>query len=246
MTTTTWATTTRPSFSLGQLINDTLSTLAATAGPLALATLIFVAAPQALAGLLPENLHGISFVAGLPALIGQGGAVMIAYSQLSGRPITLGAAISQASSRFGALWGLSILSGLGIMVGLLLLVGPGIFLMAAWMVAQPALLVEGVGVTVALERSMTLTKGARWPLVAAVGLCFVALIAVLIVLVVAIFGFTALLGASASKLLEAIVLTPLFTAAFTALCSVGAAAAYVQLKRARDGALHGEVADVFS
>lgn len=66
-----------------------------------------------------------------------------------------------ARSRLGPLVGLALLSGLLLAVGFLLLVVPGVYLFAAWSVASPALLVEQLGVTSALDRSRELVRG-RW------------------------------------------------------------------------------------
>ncbi len=58
--------------------------------------------------------------------------------------------------------GLGILMGLGIIFGLMLFIVPGVFLICMWAVAAPALVVERVGVTDSLGRSIALTSGYRW------------------------------------------------------------------------------------
>lgn len=61
--------------------------------------------------------------------------------------------------RFWSLFGLCLLTNLGIIVGLVLLVLPGIYLAARWWVAVPILYAEDVGVFDAMQRSWEETKG---------------------------------------------------------------------------------------
>ena len=56
---------------------------------------------------------------------------------------------------------LAILTFLGLIVGFLLCVAPAVYLYAAWAVATPVLLIEGLKGTKALGRSRQLVKG-RW------------------------------------------------------------------------------------
>jgi len=231
---------------VGAVVTDTLSTLAATAIPLLLLALPLIVIPQALISLLPEEGRPITFLAGLPGLVFQGAAVKIAYGRLSGDPVRIGEAARAAARRFGSLWGSGILYGLGVLIGLVLLVAPGLILMAAWMVYQPVLMIEGARATAALDRSWTMTKGVRWPLAAVATLGLVA-VAIFIALMLALqTGLSLMLGPVVGGLAEGMVTSPLLVAILTALCNVGTVAVYVQLKRARDGVLQGEIAEVFS
>jgi hypothetical protein len=65
--------------------------------------------------------------------------------------------------RLWALFGLGVLSGLGIALGLLLLLLPGIYLYIRWSVAVPILVAEQAGVTEALRRSGDEIAGHFWP-----------------------------------------------------------------------------------
>lgn len=61
---------------------------------------------------------------------------------------------------------LAVLSGAGIGIGLLFLFVPGMLLFVIWSVAAPALVEERLGPLQALGRSRSLTKGARWKVLA--------------------------------------------------------------------------------
>lgn len=84
---------------------------------------------------------------------------------------------------FGAVFGVCLLSNLGIILGLVLLIVPGVFLAIRWFAAVPALLGEEASVTGALGESWEKTKGhggavfgamllVYLPLLAAIGLAF--------------------------------------------------------------------------
>jgi hypothetical protein len=64
--------------------------------------------------------------------------------------------------RFGAAFGFSLLTGLGIIVGLVFLIVPGVMLFTRWAVGLPALLREDLTAWQAMERSGVLTAGNRW------------------------------------------------------------------------------------
>ena len=93
-------------------------------------------------------------------------AVMLhtAFQDMSGRRISLSESLRAALGRWLPLVGLSICVGLGVMCGLILLIVPGIILMMMWYVANPACIVERLGVFASMGRSSELTKGHRWPL----------------------------------------------------------------------------------
>jgi hypothetical protein len=72
------------------------------------------------------------------------------------------ASLSYALHRAPSLLWLTLLNFLGIFGGFLLLIGPGIWLYFAWVVAMPVLLVEGLRGRKALGRSFQLVKGRWW------------------------------------------------------------------------------------
>lgn len=97
--------------------------------------------------------------------------------------------LSFAAGRLGATLWLTILLVLGIFLGFLFLILPGIWLLIAWSVALPVLLVEGKGGAGAIGRSFKLVEGRWW---ATCGRFVVAYILVLVVTSVAGVAFDAL------------------------------------------------------
>jgi len=79
-------------------------------------------------------------------------------SQL-GRPVTWGRAFAASRRRFLPLAGTYLLSGLAILAGLLLLVVPGIYLVFAFALLTPVILLEGRAGMDALGRSQELMRG---------------------------------------------------------------------------------------
>lgn len=76
-------------------------------------------------------------------------------------------------NRFGAFWGLNILSGLGILLGYLVLILPGLYLSARWVAASAALLAQDGRVNDALGESWTITKPSLWPIIGTLLVIFV-------------------------------------------------------------------------
>ena len=76
-------------------------------------------------------------------------------------------------NRFGAFWGLNILSGLGILLGYIVLILPGLYLSARWVAASAALLTEDEGVNNAMGRSWEITQPSVWPIIGALLVIFV-------------------------------------------------------------------------
>jgi hypothetical protein len=79
------------------------------------------------------------------------------------RPVGLGASLRFAARRLGALVWMDILMVVLLGLAFTALVIPGIWLYAAWSVATPALLIEGVRGQRALGRSRELVRGRWWP-----------------------------------------------------------------------------------
>ncbi len=87
------------------------------------------------------------------------------------------ASIAYAARRMHSLLWLSILIVIGVVIGLFLVVVPGIYVLIAWSVAVPALMVEGAKGSKAIGRSFGLVRKNWWRVFAAlrVGLIFIAL-----------------------------------------------------------------------
>ena len=78
------------------------------------------------------------------------------------RPVDAAGSLRFALRRLPALIVLDILLYLGLILAFILFIIPGIWLYAAWSVAVPALLIEGLGPVRALGRSRRLVKGRWW------------------------------------------------------------------------------------
>jgi hypothetical protein len=143
-----------------------------------------------------------------------------------GRPTSARESLRFAAERLGATLWLSILVVVGVIAGTLAFVVPGIWLMIAWSVAIPAMLVEGKRGAKALGRSLELVRGRWW---ATLGRLLVAYILVSVVTAAASFAlllpalvivddtsFGALVLEHAANLLVSLVTTP-FIAAVTTL-----------------------------
>ena len=85
-----------------------------------------------------------------------------AFRGMSGRPFSLGDAFGRGLARFFPLVGLGICWSVAIGVGTLLLVVPGLMMLAAFYVALPACVMEGLGPFQSMSQSAALTKGHRW------------------------------------------------------------------------------------
>ena len=69
-----------------------------------------------------------------------------------------------AARRLPSLLWLGLLVGVPTFIGFMLCIAPGLWLLASWAVAVPALLIEGARGTKAIGRSWTLVRGRRWPI----------------------------------------------------------------------------------
>jgi hypothetical protein len=105
-----------------------------------------------------ERANGLTFIASIATLILQ-------YWLTRGLLAELGFEVSQ-NSRIIALFGLGIVTGLGIALGFVLLVIPGLVLFARWSIATPLLLTSNEGVFACIEQSWRQTKGYAGPIIA--------------------------------------------------------------------------------
>jgi hypothetical protein len=72
----------------------------------------------------------------------------------------------------GTVLGIGLVSGLGILLGLVLLVVPGLILLVRWSISVPYALGEDVGPIDALQASFEETRGAFWPLLLVLLVCY--------------------------------------------------------------------------
>ena len=135
------------------------------------------------------------------------------------------------SLRFGAAFGLSLLTGIAILFAMILLIIPGIMLAVWWAVALPALLRENLGVTEAMERSKEMTAGNRWRIFGLMVVMFVPFM-ILIFALGGLYGVFS--GFETEDTLGVIILTNVAAGLYTTFSPVCWVEAY--------GALGGEAA----
>jgi len=77
-----------------------------------------------------------------------------------------------SSRGVGTVFFISLLTGLGILIGLVLLVVPGVILLVRWSMSVPYALAEDVSATDAMQASFEETRGAFWPLLGILLVCY--------------------------------------------------------------------------
>jgi hypothetical protein len=95
------------------------------------------------------------------AIFATAAIVKAVADQYLGRTPTISDSLSFARGRWGALLRMGILEMVIVVLGFIALIIPGIYLVVAFAVASPVLLLEGTGAREALKRSRELVKG-RW------------------------------------------------------------------------------------
>ena len=186
-------------------------------------------------------------------------------SDLNGRRPTIGECLSIGLRRFFTVLGIAVvwvlavvlagivlvvLGGLAsiggaamLLLAMLALIGVGLFAATIWSVAVPAAVVERRGVFGAFGRSVTLTRGARWLILAL--LLIYGVFAIVLLTVVALIGGVAGSVAGGSLLLLG-VFNALGSTLTTLISAVGAAAIYVELRERREGVTPSDLASVFA
>lgn len=96
------------------------------------------------------------------AMITQGALVRATVAHSEGRKASFGESAAAGLSVALPLFGMAVLSGLGLLAGIVALIVPAIILYVMWSVAAPALVEERLGPVESLGRSRELTRGARW------------------------------------------------------------------------------------
>jgi hypothetical protein len=151
----------------------------------------------------------------------------IACQDMGGRRVSLSESFRAALGRWLPLIGLAIVMGLGIALGVLLLIVPGIILMTMWYVANPACIVERLGVSASMARSSALTKGHRWQVLGMIALIGIAS-AVMGAVVKGLLGLTGSTGLAISGSLAWSALAGAFAAIFVVVL-------YHDLRVAKEG-----------
>ncbi|MEJ0065894.1 MAG: hypothetical protein WDM85_11080 [Caulobacteraceae bacterium] len=235
-----------PKLDVGWVVRSTANILRRRAADLLVVAVPFVWLPNILIAFLPDQLNRLQILAGIPGLVFVGGGSLLAYRELTGGERLTGAgAISAGAARFGTMWAIAFISGLATLVGLLLLIVPGVIATVGFMSASTAAMAEGRGSSAALERAWSLGRGSRWRLTALLGLGLLCLVGLLVITMVVgiIMGLV-----GATDTIEPIVsyaISPIVGVVFTAITTVGSAAAYVNIRTAKEGP-SADVANIFT
>lgn len=176
----------------------------------------------------------------------QGALTRASVDDLSGKPVQLGAAISNAVALILPLIGLGLLVGLGVAIGFIALIIPGIYLLLCWMVASPVMVVERLGVMASMSRSMQLTQGHRWAILGLIVLFMIAYMIVAAVVGAILGGSMAQLAAPGGPPITFLIIMTLVGVVLSVLGTVGAAAIYFELRQIKEGVGVTELAQVFS
>lgn len=239
-----------PDLDLGLIVRETLGVTRRNLGPFVLISLLLGGLPDALIEAARVGLPALGDVGWnaigrvlslFTGIIVQGAVTSVSLADLEGRSMSVFEGARIGLRRFGSLFGVNFLSGLGVLVGLLLLIIPGLLLAARWAVITPVVLTEGRSWDAALKRSQDLTKGLLWRIVVLLLLLVAAILAVNFSL-----AFLAgLLGSFLGGFTANILATVVVSTAIGVMISPGAAVLYVQLRRLREGAIPNELAAVF-
>jgi hypothetical protein len=230
-------------FRIGRVFSRTL-TLLSRNFPIYFA----VAAIAALPSVLLENSGADKNTAAVLSFVGLLGmlvlnplsqAIMLhtAFQDMSERRISLSQSMRAALGRWLPLIGVSICVGFGVGFGLVLLIVPGVMLMTMWYVANPACIVERLGVSASMARSSALTKGHRWSIFGMMVLLAIAsgVMAAVVKAVLGLSGSTGLVIAG----------TLAWTALASAFGAIFVVVAYHDLRVAKEGVDTRQIVAVF-
>lgn len=185
---------------------------------------------------------GIGILNAILQIITQGIVVFGTFRVLQGKSFDLSTSFSQAVRRAPTLFGLSFVLVLLVALAFLALIIPGLIVTTMYIVAGPACIVEGIGISDSLKRSQTLTKGYRWQVFGIYALLMVVVSAVS----VGSGAFFAL--AVGPGLVVSILPIVQFLARVIAsgLQSVIVGVIYSELRYAKEGVGIDEIVDVFA
>ncbi len=247
-------------FDFGRVVSRTFNLIGRNFVPFFVLSLIFVGAPAAIVMLIQPSLvqpdpgaAGLvgalaAIVSAVAGLVLQAALTRASVDDLSGKGVSLGAAVSTGLAVLLPLIGLGIMMALGIMAGLLLLVIPGIYLALRWAVAAPVLVVEKVGVFASMGRSSTLTQNHRWAILGLVVLYVIMLLVLYTIIGLAIPGMVGAMSGLSPEgpSLVALIVMVALQVLTSMVATVGGAAIYFELRQIKEGVGVSELAQVFA
>ncbi|HVN00552.1 MAG TPA: hypothetical protein VMT68_10090 [Caulobacteraceae bacterium] len=234
-----------PRADVGWIVRTTINVVRRRAIGLLMIGLPTIWLPSLLAALLPPELAPLRYATGMPALVFFGGASLLAYREITGGERVGGLrALGVGLRRFVTLFLIAMVSGFMAVVGLALLVVPGLFVLAAFMAATTAAVAEDKGSAAAMDRAWLLSRGSRGRLA---GLMGIALVAYVLMLVFALLAaaIVSLIGLMDTVLpVDQLVMAPIINMALFSMTTVGATAAYVNLRTLKEGEI--DLAEAFA
>ncbi len=201
-------------------------------------------------GLLAVLIIGVLLIV-IASLWLQPALIKMSYSALTKEHHSNLSTLKQATPFVLPVFGFFILYALAVMVGLLLFIIPAIFIGLGWMLAAHIIVLEKKGVMDSISRAWDLTKGAkRWLLLLAIVFGVIgSIIGVVISIPIYIMGdpnLAMLEGASTSYWIVNGILSSLVQVISTVIGVAWATAAYVELRKIREGVDPESRVDVFS
>jgi len=220
---------------VGRIMSASLQALRLKLGDLLALGVFFILAPQVALGFAPQypdpEFAAWNFLAVLPTLVFDGAACLIVNAALAGGELGATDAIRQGALRFGGMFLISLVSGLGILLGLILLVAPGLYLAAGWLAAIPLMMLEQTTAVEALKRSHALSAGSRWRLLGVMAL-MAALVAGGFLLSISIISAISLASSlETATRVGAFIVQPLFALAVRIMIMTVSTATYLELRR---------------
>lgn len=169
---------------------------------------------------------------------------------LDGKPVRFGACLRHGLAVMFPAFGVALLFTIMFYIGLIALIVPALVLATIFWVAIPAAVLERPGVFASLGRSIRLTKGNRWRVLAIVVVTAIFIFVVFLVLIILVSstassGFMVLNGATTGAVIVYAILFWLVGTYFTIFVSVLMTASYHDLRIAKEGGSVGEIAAVF-
>lgn len=225
--------------------------------PFLVLSLILAGVPYFLLLLIPLTLgddSGVAVPASLFAtlvliaggLVLQAAITRASIDQLSGKQISIAAALNAGVAVALPLLGFGLLFGLGVGLGLLLLIVPGVYLATMWAVSGPIIVVERLGVFKAMARSGVLTQNHRWAILGLFVLYMIFALFVQGIIALAIPGGWATMAGLPGGSMLAIVALIAFQTISSIVATVGVAAVYFELRQIKEGVDVTELANVFA
>ena len=235
-------------FAVGAILRSSLSTFGRNFGRFVVLAALFLF-PNLIVSLAmtriamsggepPTILRYWSFAGAALQALAQVAIITAAFDGLSGRPVRIAKALSEARGYYASGLGLAIIQEVGFVLGAVLLLVPGLFLATVWYVGRSVLVFERKGIVASLRRSADLTRGHRWAVFGIFLLQVLGLSVVILILTRVALVFDGVIASAVASFAGEVILMPLGTIIGTAT--------YCALRRAKEGPAVETFAEVFA